>query len=133
MRPIRGGTSGSNSPTLPMRGAATTDIAERTCSGTAVRTSKTPLTRPSRSTTTRSATATTSSRSCETITMLIPRARSCRIMWSTMARCSTPSAAVGSSNTTRLGSPSSERAMATICRSAPVRSAILASMRNGPG
>ena len=38
---------------------------------------------------------------------------------STSAVCATPSAAVGSSSTTRLGSPSSERAIATVWRWPP--------------
>ena len=67
----------------------------------------------------RSATAKTFSRLWLMTTTPSPRSRSVSIRLSTCSVCETPSAAVGSSSRTTLGSPSSERAMATACRWPP--------------
>ncbi len=67
----------------------------------------------------RSATAKTFSRLWLMTTTPRPRSRKVWMSWSTCSVCETPSAAVGSSSSTTLGSPSSERAMATACRCPP--------------
>ena len=82
---------------------------------------KTPLLRPSRSTTTRSATAMTSAMLWLMRITPRPRSRSRSTRLSTSAVWATPRAAVGSSRMTTLGSPSSERAIATVCRWPPDR------------
>ena len=80
---------------------------------------RSPLLRPSRSTTMRSATARTSSMLWLIMMTPSPRSRTRSIRSSTSAVCATPSAAVGSSSMMSLGSSSSERAIATVCRWPP--------------
>ena len=81
--------------------------------------SKTPLLRPRRSTTTVSATAFTSAMLWLIMITPWPLSRSRSMRLSTSAVWATPRAAVGSSRTITLGSPSSDRAMATVCRWPP--------------
>ena len=78
--------------------------------------SNSPLLRPSRRTTTRSATARTSSMLWLIMMTPSPRSRSRSIRSSTSAVWATPRAAVGSSRMMTRGSPSSDRAIATVCR-----------------
>ena len=99
-------------------------MAEMISSCEVVLTSKTPLLRPRRSTATLSATALTSAMLWLMRITARPRSRSRSTRSRTWAVCSTPRAAVGSSRMTSLGSPSSERAMATVCRWPPESEAI---------
>ena len=80
---------------------------------------KSPAVRPRRSTTIRSATSKTSARLWLITTTPSPRSRRRLISSSTWAVWGTPSAAVGSSSITTLGSPSSDRATATCWRWPP--------------
>ena len=82
-------------------------------------TSKTPLLRPRRSTATRSATACTSAMLWLIMITPCPRSRSRSTRLSTSAVWATPSAAVGSSRMMIFGSPSSDRAIATVWRWPP--------------
>ncbi len=80
---------------------------------------KSPALRPRKSTTIRSATSKTSERLWLITTTASPRSFSVRIRSSTWAVWATPRAAVGSSRITSFGSPSSDRAIATIWRCPP--------------
>ena len=96
-------------------------IAETTCSSVVDSAANSPAALPSRRTKMRSATSKTSTRLWLITTTPSSRSRRRRIRFSTCAVWATPSAAVGSSSSTTLGSPSSERATATCWRWPPER------------
>src|SRR6266508_3843216 len=99
-------------------------IAATTSSELVCLASRTPTCRPSRSTTMVSATANTSARLWLITTTARPCSRRVRISSRTCAVWATPRAAVGSSSSTTLGSPSIDRAIATPCRWPPDSDAI---------
>ena len=108
-------------PSGRCRSEPTPVIAETTCSSVVASALKSPAGRPRRSTKIRSATSKTSTRLWLITTTPSPRSRRRWIRSSTCLVWATPSAAVGSSSSTTLGSPSSERATATCWRWPPER------------